>query len=724
MRQLNLPKKYTTVTRIWVSFALILLAALFAFMPLLRIDLSDNQLATSVENSLNWVGEQLGEDDLNIDIPEKVDVSTVKVFKSLFMFGKFVETAMSASNGAEADEIYESLQKLHKEINSPEGQEALVMMLALVAQSVDIEGILPQTSDAWAPTESDYSGEDLELALGELYKKGGFSRDTLNNYLEKQYALFLVDKSAYLQSIGCEDSIDNFPDIPAVNVFSHLRTLTCAYMGYYMNASTPVSYDYITTYIETYQNYGSWNIYESAMNGLTDFCNYYSPVLFEQYMDRFDLDMVFGNQATKMVAVLMKEEILTDAEYQHLMKELADDETSLYYINLDELFEYLDLSDAKLDDAFELLFEAEAYYTVTGATVEAAEQDNTSTIAILKTMVGLLLTLWVVSYIILWPIILVIFVLIALKNAIVSTKNKEENGKIHACMVGSLCFTISSLLLLTLLPDVTWGTGMIVIFVLSLLSLVVNVVASRLRAYNMPDFKYVNLVQAAAALTGVGLIVYTVSVLNTGFLRNFMDTLFPYLTKLSAQLAVYNQEVHFYQSFFDQNMMCSASASSLYMLDLALLAVAAILAFIAIRSITKTVAARLGLIKYKTSASAFPLVAPIVAMIACILPIVASCTNSHVIFTRTTSGVETTTDGSLFVIGDSLGALIGMFIGAVLMLGAAIAFRVLRNKFCADVSDTVAKQIVIGDAPAYGSAEASVEESPVEEAPVEENIEA
>ena len=755
MRQFNLPQKYTTVTRIWINFALILLAVVFAFTPLLQLDLRNDKLATSVESIVGQVGEMFGEDDLDIEIPEKIDVSTVKLFKSLSLMGRFILTAMNASSGADEEAINASLQDLERELNSQEGQESFIMMMALISQAVDVENFLQEEGFTWNRALSNYSEEDLELALGDLYEKGAFNEYTLNTYLENQEKLFLADKAAYLKSIGCaEDAFDAFEDIPAVNVFTHLRTLTCAYIETKVQSYTGISlyvrYDNIPYYIEEYMNFGGENIYEGAMYGLYDFCNYYTPDLLKQHMDSFSVDVALGNQATKMVAVMTKEGVLSDAAYLNLMRELEDDDTELRYINLEELFEYLDLSEEELDSAFETLFAADAYYTVMGVDMAEAEKESSTAVASIKTVLNMMLTFYVVGYIILWPFILIIVALIALIRAIIATSKPQKSSRVHASMFGPLCFALSSLLLLTLFPGIVWGSGMIVIFILSLVSVIINVVASRLRAYNELDFKYVNLVQGAAALTGVGLIVYIISVLNTGFLRNFIDTMISYLAKMAAQLTVYNQEVKFYQTFFEQNNMTTAAASSGYLLDIALVAAASILALVVVSSVTKTVVARMGLVKFKASASAIPLVAPILALISCILPIVANSLQSKVAFVRTADGVSTVADGSLFAIGDGLGALIGMFIGTALMLGASITFLVLRQKFCSDLSAIAAKQIRIGNAPAYGSTEEAVdeensseeasaeetpaeeasaeeapaEETPAEETPVEENTEA
>ena len=746
MRQLNLPQKQTTIARVWISFALILLSVVFAFMPLLQINLQSEQAKTSVGNALNGFDEEFNMGELNAEVPEKIDVSAVKVFRTVGILGNFIEAIITSATSDTADAPNAALQRLEKKLDTPEGRDAIVTMLALAAQAVDVEDLLG-TNDPWEPTVENYSEEDMEKALGELYEKGAFEYKayTLNTYLEGQYKLFRADKSAYLKSIGCAGkSYDKFEDIPAKNVFAHMRTMICAYieseLSYNEDAPSRITnYDKIPDYIEEYMDWGAENIYESALYGISGYIDYNMADLLKQHMNSYVVDMVFGNQATRMLAVMMNEDVISTAEYWDLMEELEEDGYRLRDINLETLFGYLDFSEKEMDEAFKALYEADAYYTVTGVDKADADKVDSETIGAIKTVVGLGMVFYIVVYITVWPIVLFIYALITLKRAISAMKNPAAVGKVAGSVFMPLGFTVSTLLLLTFFPDITWGWAMTTIFVLSLVGVVLNLVASRLRAYNLPDFKYATVVQGTAALSAVGLTVYTLSVIKTGFLRNFLDTLVSYLAKITSQLVVYNQEVKFYQQFFNQNRMYTASASSAYWLDLLLLLAAALIAFFVICALVKTFAARLGLVKYKPSGAAFSIVAPIFALISCVLPIVASKMENYVTFERTAKGVKAVANGSLFVIGDSQNALIGMFVGAGLMLVAVIAFLILRKVLCSDTSAADAKLVLLGNAPALASAEDASAEAPAEEnaeasaeasteenadAPAEENAEA
>ena len=745
MRQLNLPQKQTTIVRIWVSFALILLSAVFAFMPLLQLNLQNEQIKTSIENAVADFDDEFGTGEINAEVPDKIDVSTVKVFKSIQIVGGLIEAVLAESNSEAAAAA--SWQKLEKQLGTPEGRDAMIMMMALAAQAVDVEDLLG-TNDPWEPTVENYSEEDMANALGELYEEGAFvyMTHTLNTYLEGQYKLFRADKTAYLKSIGCAGkSYDKFEDIPAKNVFAHMRTVLCRYMedqlSYYEDAPSRVKYEKIPDYIEDYMDWGSDNIYASAIYGVSSYIEYDMAEILSEYMDNYVLNMVFGNQATRMLAVMMKEDVISTAEYWELMEELEEDGRRLRDINLETLFAYLDFSDKEMEEAFTALYEADAYYTVTGVDPAEADKVDSDTIAAIKMVAGLGLVFYLVVYIMVWPFVLFIYALITLKRAITAMKNPAAIGKVVGCTFMPLGFTISTLLLLTFFPDMAWGLGMTIIFILSLVGVVLNLVASRLRAYNLPDFKYATVVQGAAALSTVGLIVYTTSVLKTGFLRNFLDMLVNYLAKITSQLVVYNQEVLFYQKFFGQSRMYIATASSAYWLDLLLLFAAAIIAFSVICSLVKTLSARLGLVRYKPAGAAFSLVAPIFALVSCVLPILASKIENNVTFERSINGVKAVTNGSLFVIGDGESALIGMFVGAGLMLATTIAFLILRKTLCSDISDADAKLVLLGNAPALASAEDASAEAPTEEstententeasteenadAPAEENAEA
>ncbi len=500
MKQLNLPRKYNVAAQLFISVGLIVLAAIFAFTPILSIDLSDNKAVDALEEVLHDFNESI-DSDVDIQIPEKVDVSMPKLLTSVSVFTKVVGVLMDGASSAidgDTSGTDEAGKELNEILKSEDGQETIVMIMGLLMGTMDTD-------------EADNKANEEEDS-----------------------------------TIG------------------------------------------------------------AVVNGILSY--------------------------------------------------------------------------------------------------------------------GILFYLLAVSFV--WPIVLIITAIITLIKALKAWK-KGENvaSKFGAGLIGPFGMVVTTALLLTFVPNLVLGSGMVAILVLCIISIVANIVISRLRSYNELDFKYVNLVQGAGVIKAVGFIVFFANVLNTGFLRSFIDSMSSYLAKALVQVSDIN--VKLIAARKDTITMNFG-----YVIDLLLILVAATLALGVCVSVAKEVAAQLGLVAKKKVAKPGSLGTGITALVVCILPIIASKLENKIFYTLKLDGtVETEKAGSIFSISDdAMSALVGMFIGAALILAADIAFKVAKKSLCAGITAEDEELVLTGNAPyvVEGAAnetaadEAAAEEAPAEEAVVEE----
>ncbi len=503
MKQLNLPRKYTLASQLFISVALIILAAIFAFTPILTIDLSDNKARETLNDVLDSFSESIDAEDAEFEIPEKVNVSMPKLVTSVGVFTKIIGVVIDGAGSAiDGDEegANEATEDLNKVLASEEGQETIVMLMGLMMGTLDTDSF--ESSDAEESEDS---------------------------------------------TVG------------------------------------------------------------AVVNGIISY--------------------------------------------------------------------------------------------------------------------GILFYLLAISLV--WPIVLIVTAIITLIKALKAWK-KGENvaSKFGAGLIGALGTVVTVALLMTFVPNMVLGFGMVAILVLSIISIVVNVVVSRLRSYNDVDFKYANVVQGTALVKLVGFIVFFTSVLKTGFLRSFIDSVSEYLSKALKQVADINKSID------AANKLSSTKVDNLtmnfgYLIELALMLVAAALALSVCVSVAKSVAAQLGLVAKKKVATPGSLASGIIALIVCIIPVVVSKLENKIFYSlKIGNKLEVVEEkaGSIFKISsDSKSALVGMFIGAVLILASGIAYLVTKNVFCKDMTAEQQSLVLSGNAPLVGAAEeAPAEEAPAEEAPAEE----
>ncbi len=356
-----------------------------------------------------------------------------------------------------------------------------------------------------------------------------------------------------------------------------------------------------------------------------------------------------------------------------------------------------------------------------------ADTETESTIgSIANGLLSYGILIYLLGITLIWPIVLIITAIITLIKAISAWKKGENVAtKFGAGLIGAFGTVVTVSLLMAFVPHMVLGSGMIVILVLSIISIVVNVAISRLRAYNELDFKYVNIVQGTALLKLIGFVVFFTNVLKTGFLRSFVDSMSAYIETALMQITDINQAIDLAKSFGAKDIEY-ASMSFGYVIDMVLIFLAATFALGVCVAVAKSTASQLGLVAKKKVAMPGSLSNGILALVVCILPIVASKLENKIYYTLEDGKVVKESFGSIFSISDDgKSALVGMFIGAALILAADIAFIITKKTFCSGITKAQEDLILTGNAPLVEEAvaeQAVAEEAATEEVAVEETV--
>ncbi len=350
---------------------------------------------------------------------------------------------------------------------------------------------------------------------------------------------------------------------------------------------------------------------------------------------------------------------------------------------------------------------------------------------IVNTIISVIALAMLLGYIFIMPIVMIICAIVALVRAIKAIKAPEDYAsKLGAGLMTPLVWFVTVSLLLCMLPNIELGSGMIAILVLAIISIVVNVAATRLRAYNPLDFKYATIVQGTGLIKLAGFIVYFTSVLNAGFLKKFINSLMDYIVDATKGITDINNviDIHNQSPFNDyvSNVTFDGLGAG-YVIELLLMVLAAIFAFSVCLAILKNVVKQIGLTDRISSKNAVSLASGIFALIVPILPLVVSNFENKNFYKMEYEGGELVTSivnkGSIFYMdSDAEAALVGMFVGAALLIVADIAYMILKKIFCKGITAEQAGLVLSGNAPALVTAEAVAEEAVAEEAVAEEAV--
>lgn len=134
MKQLNVSKKITAPLMVWVSMVLIAATLLFSFMPIMCLDTSLN--GEGINEMIDSIG---GEIDL--EIPEKVEITVGKLINSVRVIGKLINVAKEAANEASGttntNDGPSAAEDLQAFMESPQGKQTVLVAAAVATTLVD-----------------------------------------------------------------------------------------------------------------------------------------------------------------------------------------------------------------------------------------------------------------------------------------------------------------------------------------------------------------------------------------------------------------------------------------------------------------------------------------------------------------------------------------------------------------------------------------------------------
>lgn len=372
--------------------------------------------------------------------------------------------------------------------------------------------------------------------------------------------------------------------------------------------------------------------------------------------------------------------------------------------------------------------DSDTTYKTDSGTKEETEKTKSTTGEIIMMVIRITAMCYILLFITFFPIVVGIAAFISLIRVLSHLNNPEEvSGKIAGKMISYLSTVVTFALALTLFTGLEFGTGLTMIMILALVSILFNVVATRLRSYSPRDLRYVNIAQGTAAGAGIGAIVFFVNLLNVDILRTFFNSFGAYTEKLSQQTAVINAAIRGYNyNVSTSNQIAEFSANAGYVADVLIISVFGILALALTGSIIVSCAAQLGLTSGagKRGRKTSFVYSGISAIICTILPFVVSNLKNQRYYTYTddfdfSSGtwklvIDEEVAGAIYTMpAETKSALIGMLIGAIIILAAGIVGTVLKKKYCSDLPEEWEILILNGKAPLPGEpAEATATADP------------
>lgn len=134
MFQLNVPRKTTATIQVWVSVALLVAALFLSLAPIITLKTADN--ADGINEMIAKIAP-----DADFEIPERVDITAIKLVKSVGVMGKLMGSitkgakAMAESQDGEAAEG--AVSDMKDTLTSEDGKETIIIAIAMVKTIAD-----------------------------------------------------------------------------------------------------------------------------------------------------------------------------------------------------------------------------------------------------------------------------------------------------------------------------------------------------------------------------------------------------------------------------------------------------------------------------------------------------------------------------------------------------------------------------------------------------------
>ncbi len=184
----------------------------------------------------------------------------------------------------------------------------------------------------------------------------------------------------------------------------------------------------------------------------------------------------------------------------------------------EKIADYLDSKKGK-----EAVATAVALAIAVTKTVDFKNSDNiiSFVLNIVVSLIGL------IAVLILTLILPFIFGIIALTSLIKALKNiqtpEEAAPSLAKKLPGMISLPLILMLFQCVIPGMTYGSGIVAICIIAVISTVLNFAASRAREYPIEQFKYLNVLQLPAIASIVGFLVFFLNIIRTGIFKAFVS---------------------------------------------------------------------------------------------------------------------------------------------------------------------------------------------------------
>ncbi|MBQ9760431.1 MAG: hypothetical protein IJW16_03675 [Clostridia bacterium] len=324
--------------------------------------------------------------------------------------------------------------------------------------------------------------------------------------------------------------------------------------------------------------------------------------------------------------------------------------------------------------------------TVTNAIDFEGDMSVGMILSVIIVILGVLIVL-AMTFII--PIVITITALVMLITALVKMKNPLEAApKLAKKLPGLLTMPLVFMLFQCVIPGMGFGSGALGLLITAAVSVLLNLVVSRLRAYTLGDFTYATVIQGGALIGGIAYIAFFFNILKTNILNAFLHgTWADYMVdvidaKEKAEL------------INEATGLPIPEFSNMYIVDGVLILVYAILVLNSITYLTHC-AQRLSCAVggKKKAVTDNHIVFAVFNVIACAIPMYVKGTkNLFVNFIDDELGAVS----SLSMNVEEFGALKMALVAAIIMLVVEIAIVVLRKVLCSDLSAEDRNAILTG----------------------------
>ena len=372
--------------------------------------------------------------------------------------------------------------------------------------------------------------------------------------------------------------------------------------------------------------------------------------------------------------------------------------------------EKLEALEEKLDseDGKNTVMTALAIATTVGAGAEDEDKESDAGFigVVFNVLIVLMAIFGVLGMTIALPIVMLIKTIRTLVAALTNLKTPGDAvAKVGGLLLTSFTLILTLMVFQTLIPGMSYGTGLIGIFVVTVIAAVLNTAASRLHTYNKSEFMYLNVAQGVSVVGIVGFLMFFFNMIKANVFGAFLGGNYvKYLVKVGDAMVL------------AEKLGQEPQINNAYAMDGLLIVVTWALLVASISYFVANIA-RLSCTQKKSDCR---IVGAIIALITAIIPTyLADAKHGYLDVTSTAAEG----DYSFLVLNNAEESALSMvLVGAIIMVVAEIALIVLKKVLCKDLTKAQMKAVISGNVTEEAVAEATAAEAApvVEEAPAEE----